>query len=109
MPYGSICCTYNQLKYLSPNGSNKQKDKSHIKEPTFWKKGGLGKKSHENGPKVEHDQTERATGLGRRTRGDTEKWNQTGSLEIPDRGETSETPRPPFRVNNSVCDLIFCS
>ena len=29
-------------------------------------------------------------------RGDIEKWDQTGSPEIPDRGETSEIPRPPF-------------
>ena len=27
---------------------------------------------------------------------DLEKWNQTGSPEIPDSGETSEIPRPPF-------------
>ena len=26
-----------------------------------------------------------------------EKWDQTGSPEIPDRGETSEIPRPPFK------------
>ena len=29
-------------------------------------------------------------------RGDIEKWDQTGSPELPDRGETSETPRLPF-------------
>ena len=30
-------------------------------------------------------------------RGDTEKkWDQTDSPEIPDRGETSEIPQPPF-------------
>ena len=48
------------------------------------------KRSRENGPKAEKDQTERATGLGRRTRrGDIEKWDQTDSPEIPDRGEKS--------------------
>ena len=31
-------------------------------------------------------------------RGDIEKWDQTESLEIPDRGETSEFPRPPFGI-----------
>ena len=37
--------------------------------------------------------TERATGLGRRTRGDhTEKWNQTGSPEIPDGGDIRNPP-----------------
>ena len=32
------------------------------------------------------DKTEIAAGLGRRTRGDTEKWDQNGSPEISDRG-----------------------
>ena len=32
------------------------------------------------------DKTERTTGLGRRTRGYIEKWDQTDSPEIPDRG-----------------------
>ena len=36
--------------------------------------------------------TEIATGLGRRTRGDIEKWDQTGSPEIPDRGEDIRNP-----------------
>ena len=61
---GSIGCTYHQLKYSSPNRSNKQKDKSHTKEQTFRKMEGWGKR----GPKAEKNQTERATGLGRRTR-----------------------------------------
>ena len=53
-----------------------------------------GKRSQENGPKAENDKTERAIGLGRRTKEDIqrEKWDQTVSHEIPDRGETSETP-----------------
>ena len=48
--------------------------------------------------------SERATGLGRRTREEREryiyreKWDQTGSPEIPEKGETSEIPRPPFGV-----------
>ena len=37
-----VCCTYHQLKYLSPNRSKKkkkgEKKKSHTKEPTFRKK-----------------------------------------------------------------------
>ena len=59
-----------------------------------------GKKDQENGPKTEKDKTERVTGLGRRTREEIiEKWDQTDtdSPEIPDRGETSEIPQPPFR------------
>ena len=45
-----------------------------------------GKEVRRMGQKTERDKTERATGLGRRTRGDKEKWDQTGSPEIPDRG-----------------------
>ena len=32
---------------------------------------------------------------GQNKRGDIEKWDQTGSPEIPDRGETSEIPGLP--------------
>ena len=46
--------------------------------------------------------------LGRRTRGDIEKWNQTGSREIPDRGEDSRNPRPPFAVENKVLSRSEC-
>ena len=50
-----------------------------------------GKRGQENGPKAEKEKTERAKGLGRRTREEIiiEKWDQTDSPEIPDRGETS--------------------
>ena len=53
-----------------------------------------GKRCQENGPKAERDQTERATGLGRRIKEEIyiEKWDQTESPEIPDRGKTSEIP-----------------
>ena len=77
-----------------------EKDKSHTKEPNFrnqkWSLREKEERGQENGPKAEKVQTvERATGLGRRTtRGDIEKWDQTDSPEIPDRGETSEIPRP---------------
>ena len=57
----------------------------------------MGKVGQEKGPKADRDKTERATGLGRRTRGDIyiEKWDQTHRAHaIPDRGETSEIPRP---------------
>ena len=73
MPHGSICCTYHQLKYSSPNLSNKPPKKTRAtqkslpfgkwrfreKEVREWAKG--------NGPKPEKDKTERAAGLGRRT------------------------------------------
>ena len=66
MPYGSICCTYHQLMYSFPNGSNK-KYKSLTKEPTFLKMEVYGNTGQENGPKAEKDKTEeRATGVGRK-------------------------------------------
>ena len=72
MPYGSICCTYHQLKYSSPHRSNKQKrqdghtkDSYPVSELEVW-----GKRDQENGPKAEKgpDKTERSTGLDTRIR-----------------------------------------
>ena len=77
VPYGSICCTYHQPKYSSPNHSNKTM-KSHTKKPNFQK-------------------MEEYLLLQKNTIGDTiEQWDQTDSPKIPDSGETSEIPRPPF-------------
>ena len=62
----NICCTYHQLKYSYLNHSNKLKTKTRA---NLSENGGLGKNiSQENGPKAEKDKTERATGLGRRTK-----------------------------------------
>ena len=44
---------------------------------------------------AEKDQTERVTGLGRRTREDISKVESNDSPEIPDRGETSDIPGLP--------------
>ena len=53
--------------------------------------------------------TERATGLGRRTKEEfnIEKWDQTESPEIPDRGETSEIPGLPSGGNLELLLLLF--
>ena len=55
------------LIYYSPNRSKITKQKSH-RRVCLSGKGGLGKRSQENGPKAEKDQTVRATGLGTRPR-----------------------------------------
>ena len=68
MPYGSTCCTYHQLKYSSPNRSNKNKKQEPHKRAHLSENGGIGKKRQENGPKAQKDKIERATGLARRTR-----------------------------------------
>ena len=62
----ALCCTYHQLKYSSPNRS-KTKQEPH-KRAYLSENGGLGKTDLENGPKVEKDTTEIATGLSIRTR-----------------------------------------
>ena len=54
----------------TPN-PNKQTNKSHTKEATFREMEVYGKKSQQTGPKAEKDQTEIATGVGRRTREET--------------------------------------
>ena len=41
--YGSICCTYHQLKYSSPNRSKKKKKEPH-KRAYVSENGGLEKK-----------------------------------------------------------------
>ena len=83
---------YHQLKYSSSKPLKKTTTATQKTSENY----GLGKKSQENGPKATKDKTERATGLGRRGDRPIEKWDQTESPEIPDRGETSEIPRLPF-------------
>ena len=68
MPFGSIGCTYHQLKYSSPNRSKKPKKRATQQSLPFgkWK---FGKKEvRRMGQK-----TERATGLDRRTREEIQK------------------------------------
>ena len=58
---------YHQLKYSSPNCSHKKRTRATQKSPPF-RKGGLGNKDQQNGPKAKKDKTEIVTGLGKRTR-----------------------------------------
>ena len=63
------------------------------------------------GQKQKKDKTESATGPGRRTRADIEKWDQTDSPDIPDMGETTEIPNLPsggckrLKMQNTLIDL----
>ena len=54
----------------------------------------MEKKDQESGPKAENDQTEIPTGLRIKTREEIyiEKWDQTGSPEIPDMGGDLRNP-----------------
>ena len=65
------CCTYHQLKYTSPNRSNKTKTKSHTQSLPFGKWRFRQNRGQETGPKAEKDKTvkQKATRLCRRTRG----------------------------------------
>ena len=64
---------------------------------------------------AEKVKTERVTGLGRRTREETAKWNQMTALMIPDRGKTSDIPGLPLgdtrrgmaRNENKIDKLTF--
>ena len=40
-------------------------------------------------------------------RGDIEKWDETGSPDIPDREGTSEIPRPPFGGQEVKNERVF--
>ena len=40
-------------------------------------------------------------------RGDISNWDQTGSPEIPDKGETSEMPCLLSGAENNKCLIIF--
>ena len=64
MPYDSICCPYHQLKYSSPYHSKKKKDKKDTQKCLPFKNWRFRETGQENGPKIEKDKTERATGLG---------------------------------------------
>ena len=47
------------------------------------------------GQQAEKDETERVTGLGRRTREEIAKWNQMTALRFQTGGETSDIPGLP--------------
>ena len=66
VPYGSLGCTYHQLKYSSPNRSNKTKTATQKSLP--FRKLRFREKHQENRPKAEKDKTEIAARLGRRTK-----------------------------------------
>ena len=54
-----------------------------------------------HGIKRKNDKTDRARGLGKKTRQETEKGNQMTALRFQTGGEP-QTPRPPFRVSKDV-------
>ena len=90
--------TINQNTHLLT--AKKNTTKNHTKEPTFRKRDVMGGKRQDNVSRAERDKTERATGLGRRTKEEIyiETWDQTGSPEISDMVETSEIPGLPSGV-----------
>jgi hypothetical protein len=91
-----IGCTYHQLKYSSPNRSNKTKQEPH-KRAYLSENGGLGKNRSGEWPKSRKGKERNSDRTRQKNkRGDIEKWDQTESPEIPDRGEeTSEIPGLP--------------
>ena len=76
--YGSICCTYHQLKYSSLTAKKKHyKNQEPHKRAYLSENGGSGEEKKEVrriiGQKQKKGQTERATRLGRRTREEIQK------------------------------------
>ena len=76
----------------SPNRYTGAIQKSLSLNEKYWRI--FWKKCRRKGQQAENDKTERVTGLGRRTRGDS-KVESNDSPEIPDRGETSDIPSLP--------------
>ena len=109
MPYSRICCIYYRLKYSSPNRSkNKTKqNKSHKYSIPFGKWRFQKKKIRRMGQKQERIKQKERQHYGQKNkRGDIEKWKQTGSPEIPDRGETSESPQAASVYGDVVAQLV---
>ena len=73
MRYGSICCTYHQLKYSSPNRSNKQKKPRDAQKSLPFGKWRFREKEVRRTGQKKKNKTERATGLGIRTKGEIQK------------------------------------
>ena len=68
-----------------------------------------GKKVRRMGQQAEEKKkggkTERVTGLGRRRREETAKWNQMTAFEIPDGRETSDIPGLTSEVVTESCNF----
>ena len=92
-------------KVLLLTAQTNKKDKSNTKEPAFPKNQVQGKSGQEHGPKAEKGESKSDRTRQKNKRGDIEKWYQTDSPEIPDRGETSEIPRSPFGGTNRKVPL----
>ena len=99
MPYDSIRCTYHQLKYSSPNRSSEEEKKRQEphKRAYLSENGGLVKKTSGEWAKSRKGSDRNSDRTRQKNkRGVIEKWDQTDSPEIPDKGgKTSEMLRPP--------------
>ena len=106
----AACCTCHQLKYyLLTVQTNKNRREPH-RRAYFSENGGLGKKrsgvwaKSRKGIDRKSDSTRQ-----KNKRGDIDKWDQTDSPDIPDRGETSETPWPPFEYKRLNMNAFLIS
>ena len=84
MPYGSVYCTYHQLKYSSPNRSKKHK-KATQKNLPFGKWRFRENEVRGTGQKQKRiRQKESNRTRQKNNRSDIEKWDQTESPSISD-------------------------
>ena len=65
-------------------------------QESYKKSLSLNEKFRRKGQQAENDKTDRVTGLGRRTREEIAKWNQTTALRFQTGGGDIRHPWPPF-------------
>ena len=98
VPYGNTCCMYHQLKYLSPIRSKAPTTtKTRATQKSLPFGGKMRFRAKREWAKAEKDKTERVRGLRQKnfTDEDIEKWDQTDSPEISDRGRHQKSPSLP--------------
>ena len=102
-------------QFISPSCWTEVIQKSLSLYEKYWRI--FWKKFRRKDQQAEKDKIERVTGIGRRTREETAKWNQMTALMIPDRGKTSDIPGLPSgdtrrgmaRNENKIDKLTFVS
>ena len=90
MPYVSICCTYHQLNTHRLTSQKQEQKRIAIQKSIPFGNWRFKKKKSGEWAKNRKGKDRKSNGtIGRRRKEEIEKWDQTGSPEIPDRVEIS--------------------
>ena len=104
MPHGSIIMPHipSTKVFISQPLKKKRGKKGPHKRAYLSENGGLGKKSSGDWTKSRKGSDRKSERTRQKNkRGYIDKWEQTDSPEIPDRGEGDiRNPRPPFRAKH---------